>query len=198
MILDSARELGIQLSETEEFKNMLLFRAELESNETICSVLREFQEKQAELNLSELLRQTAALYRPILVRAGTDLIVEIEDGLRVYGRAEELTNVIFNLLQNAKDYTERGAVSMVAKKENGSVIITVADTGTGVDPSILPNIFQRGVKGLKSSGMGIGLAICKEIMDRHSGEIQIENREAGGALITLALPSYEGGTADEL
>jgi cell fate (sporulation/competence/biofilm development) regulator YlbF (YheA/YmcA/DUF963 family) len=49
MILDQARELGIQLSETEEFKNMLLYRAELESNESICSVLREFQEKQAEL-----------------------------------------------------------------------------------------------------------------------------------------------------
>ncbi|MFT3958511.1 MAG: ATP-binding protein [Desulfovibrio sp.] len=102
---------------------------------------------------------------------------------------KELTQVVFNIMQNAKDHTEQGSVFIRAARKNGSIIITVADTGSGIAPELLPRIFERGVKGA-NGGAGIGLAICKEIMDAHGGCIRIANNNGTGAVVTLTLPEH--------
>ncbi len=141
--------------------------------------------KRIPLDFGELIWQVAKLYRPLLERGGVDLRFFSEVKLPVFGNPEELTQVVFNVLQNAKDHTEQGSVSVSAVRENGYVIVTVADTGSGVAPEVLPRIFESGVKGAHG-GAGIGLAISKKIMEAHNGTILVTNRN--GAVVTLTLP----------
>lgn len=143
------------------------------------------------LDFGDLIRQVAKLYRPLLDRGGVDVHLHIDGECPVYGNPEELTQVIFNILQNAKNHTARGSVSIGAARKNGSIIVTVSDTGTGIAPDLLAHLFERGVKG-PNGGAGLGLPICKHIMEAHGGTIAIASEN--GAIVTLTLPEYiEGG-----
>jgi signal transduction histidine kinase len=150
--------------------------------------------KRVSINVNELTEQTAKLYRHILERAQITLNTVLPKDLPpIEGNPEELTQVLFNLLQNAKNHTESGGVTITAAAENGFVSISISDTGSGIPPQILPSIFERGVHG--GSGSGIGLAICKEIITDHGGTILAENNPTGGAKVTFTLPT--GGAENE-
>jgi signal transduction histidine kinase len=151
--------------------------------------------KRDKVDISDLIRQTAGLYRPIFERGRVKLRVSTGEGLFVYGSTEELTQVLFNVIQNAKDHTEEGSVSVKAESEKGFVTVTVTDTGTGVPPDILPRIFERGVK-ISEQGLGIGLSISKEIIESHGGTITINNTEPSGAQVKFTLPEYKNKEAN--
>ncbi|WP_178139329.1 sensor histidine kinase [Desulfovibrio litoralis] len=146
------------------------------------------------LDFGDLIQQVGRLYRPILKRDGVELHLDIEGEFPVCGNPEELTQVVFNILQNAKNHTEQGSVSISVARKNHSIIVSVCDTGSGIVPELLPRIFERGVKGTDNStggGLGIGLGICKEIMEEHGGTIAIASDN--GTTVTLVLPEYNKG-----
>jgi len=148
-------------------------------------------------NIGKMAEETANLYRHILERLGVALVTDIPDDLPpVFGNPEELTQVIFNLLQNAKNHTDTGEVSVKLKIENETIKIIITDTGTGIESEILPNVFERGVTG-RSGGSGIGLAVCKEIVTAHNGDIFIESEQGSGTAVTFTLPICKEGEADE-
>gem|GEM_PF-1852231 len=154
------------------------------------------------LNLGEAIKQTAGLYHHIYKRSGITLTLSVADNLMVFANPEEVTQVLFNLLQNAKDHGEQTSVSVTAAKQNGNVMVIINDTGTGVPPDLLPRLFERGVSGTKF-GKGIGLAICKEVMDAHGGSITITSETTGahkGTQVTLIWPesnmNEEDGNGD--
>ena len=156
---------------------------------------KEAAAKRTVLDAGEIIRQTARLYAHILERGGVTLITDIPGGLPpVFGNPEELTQVVFNLLQNAKNHTERGSVTVSAKADNGRVAVTVSDTGSGVRPELLPRIFERGVTGGK--GSGLGLSICKDILESHGGTISAESDGGNGTAVTFHLPEIKEGGAD--
>jgi signal transduction histidine kinase len=103
-----------------------------------------------------------------------------------------------NLLQNAKNHTPKGSIKITAHeteiKGGGFITVTVSDTGDGVAPELLPNIFDRGIT--DGSGTGLGLAICKDITESHGGEIKIESELNKGTAVTFTLPVYKEGEAD--
>jgi len=151
---------------------------------------KEKLEKRVNLDLSELIEQTAGLYHHIFERSNIKMDLALDAGLFVFASPEELTQVLFNLLQNARNHTEQGEVSIMAKKENDHVVITVSDTGRGIPSELFPNLFERGVSGTKV-GMGIGLAICKEVIDDHNGTITVESDLIGinkGTRVIFTLP----------
>lgn len=146
--------------------------------------------ERTQLDFGELIRQVAKLYEPLLERGGVELRLGIEGEFPVHGNPEELTQVVFNLLQNAKNHTKQGSVSVSAARENGNIVVTVSDTGTGIVQELLPRIFERGIKGV-NGGVGIGLTICKQIMEGHGGTITIASNK--GTAVTLKLPEYNVG-----
>jgi two-component system sensor histidine kinase KdpD len=82
------------------------------------------------------------------------------------------------------------------------MLIQVADRGPGVDPGDEERVFQkhyRGHQGAANEGLGLGLAICRAIVEAHSGQIWLRNRDGGGARVSVALPlrrgAFEGGAA---
>jgi signal transduction histidine kinase len=111
-----------------------------------------------------------------------------------------ITQVISNLLNNAIKFTEakvneeeegqgRGIININAEKVDGHAIISIKDTGTGIDPEILPSLFKK-FASKSYQGTGLGLYICKSIIEAHGGKIWAENNNngIGGATVTFSLP----------
>lgn len=132
--------------------------------------------------------------RPTLEASGQQLVVALpEASPYVRADAARLGQVLLNLLSNAAKYTPRGGtVSVQVSVEPARVITAVSDTGRGLEPAALDRIFnlfaQEGDAGGRS-GLGIGLALAKAILEAHGGAIQADSAGAGkGSTFTVILP----------
>jgi signal transduction histidine kinase len=99
--------------------------------------------------------------------------------------------VLANLLGNVAAHTPAGtAVQLSVEKAGDGVSITVADKGPGVDPEELPHLFETFFRGRRAAtgGMGLGLPICKGIVEAHGGTIAAFINRKGGLSVNIALP----------
>lgn len=105
-----------------------------------------------------------------------------------------ITQVISNLISNAVKFTKVGTVTVAAEKveenDRQQVIISIKDTGTGIDPEMLPKLFTKfATKSDKGTGIGLGLFISKSIVEAHGGRIWAENNKNGkGATFAFSMP----------
>jgi signal transduction histidine kinase len=116
--------------------------------------------------------------------------------LPVYADRNRVTQVISNLLNNALKFTSEGYVTITTekKKDNNSIenstvaVVNVCDSGSGVDPEMMPKLFTK-FSSKSFSGTGLGLYICKNIIEAHGGRIWAENNKDGkGATFSFVLP----------
>lgn len=127
----------------------------------------------------------------ISVTSPDELFVVNADPLR-------MQQVVWNLLNNAVKFTpDGGAISLSLQSENGSVLLTIEDTGPGIDPEFLPHVFEMFRQADSSSvrrhgGMGIGLALVHQLIQLHEGSISIVSDGPGhGAKFTIRLPARQ-------
>ena len=108
--------------------------------------------------------------------------------LVVCGDSTRLYEVILNLIYNAIKFTKKGTITIKSGKQDGHAMISVKDTGDGIDPEILARIFTKFATKLEK-GVGLGLFISKNIVEAHGGKIWAENNKDGtGATFTFTLP----------
>ncbi len=113
----------------------------------------------------------------------SNIVVEADKG--------RITQVISNLLRNAIKFTSEGVISINAFRKDHHVIVSVKDTGLGIDPEILPRLFSKFVT-KSDKGTGLGLFISKSIIDAHGGMIWAENNADGkGSKFMFSIPSGE-------
>jgi len=114
----------------------------------------------------------------------------------VMGDADALKQVLLILLDNALTHTSPGAtVEMTAAAAEGQVAISVRDTGAGIEPNVLPHIFERFYRGQVSrsgTGTGLGLSIAKELMQAQEGTITVESQVGQGSVFIVTLPQAMG------
>lgn len=136
----------------------------------------------------ELVEQAANLVQPILDKHGNRLAARADDGCpQVLANTGMVAQVLVNLCVNANRHTRGGQITLGATPApEGMVAFTVADDGDGIDEALLPRLFERGVSGDGESGLG--LAICKEVVESHGGVIGVVPRPGGGTLVTFTLP----------
>src|SRR5919197_4371795 len=125
------------------------------------------------------------------------LVYEPQD-IFVHADKGRITQVILNLLDNAVKFTNVGTIliSTQMKKEDDQksnyeeAIISITDTGTGIDPRIFPRLFAKFATKSETGGTGLGLFICKGIVEAHGGKIWAENNSDGkkGATFYFSLP----------
>jgi len=152
---------------------------------------REAAEHKKTFLLQEVIQQTARLCQPILERRGTALSLDLSSDLpAVYGSPGELTQVMFNLLSNAGRHTEGGRICVSAEETGGSICVRVSDNGSGISPEFLPHAFERCAHD-DPGGTGLGLFICKEIIEGFGGTIRIESRPGKGTEVIFTLPVCE-------
>jgi signal transduction histidine kinase len=144
--------------------------------------------------VGELIRPVIEELRPAFDTAGVGLAVEVDpDTPEVEADPGRIQLVLRNLLTNAREATPSGgAVTVVAKLRKGQAEISVTDTGRGIPPEYLERVFERffQVPGTERfGGAGLGLAIARDIVREHGGEIRCESREGAGATFRFTLPA---------
>ena len=146
----------------------------------------------AECELQRLIRRTMALLETRARQQDVALEFDApEHPLVVLADAELLQQLFLNLALNALDALPRGGRIAVACRAAGDAIeVAVADNGPGIDPNLLPRLFEPFVT-TKDTGMGLGLGICRRIAREHGGDLSAENPPGGGARFALTLPRLE-------
>jgi two-component system, OmpR family, sensor histidine kinase VicK len=107
-----------------------------------------------------------------------------------------MTQVISNLLNNAVKFIKEGGgggvISVITqrKDEDSEVVVSIKDTGKGIDPDILPKLFRKFASNSEIGGTGLGLFISKSIVEAHCGRIWAQNNpdSKGGAIFSFSLP----------
>ncbi len=127
--------------------------------------------------------------------AGENIRLEtvLDPGLgRVRADPGQIEQVVLNLVINARDAMPRGGrLTVETANGPGTVLLVVSDTGSGIDPDILPRMFEPFVTG-RERGTGLGLSTVHGIVKQGGGEIRVENRPGRGATFTVSLPRVEG------
>jgi response regulator RpfG family c-di-GMP phosphodiesterase/signal transduction histidine kinase len=121
-----------------------------------------------------------------------DYACESEIG-NIFIDKDKLKDILNNLIRNAYKFTEKGKIRVALQKTNEWMVIKVEDTGIGMSPKVLKNIFQRFHQGDSSStrkyeGTGLGLAIVKDCVEIMHGSILVESVESKGTIFTIKLP----------
>jgi two-component system sensor histidine kinase VicK len=145
-----------------------------------------------EFNLNDVLLPLIQDARNVIKNMGKeDVITQYipsDNDIVLKADKDRLSEVVWNLLDNATKFTEKGSISIASRKENNHITITVKDNGSGIDSYILPKLFTKFVT-KSEKGTGLGLYIAKSIIEAHGGKIWAENNNDGkGATFTFTLP----------
>jgi signal transduction histidine kinase/CheY-like chemotaxis protein len=154
------------------------------------------------LSLPDLLEHGLAMVRERAARQGIAISLDLAPEVGVI-RADELKlkQVVLNLLTNAVKFTpEGGSVDVSAKIAGDEAQVVVRDSGIGIDPADQERIFeafQRGGRGARSEGTGLGLTLSKRIVELHGGRIWMSSRPGAGSTFGFAVPVGQGVAAAE-
>lgn len=149
----------------------------------------------ARLDLAELVGFAVDAKRPSAEAKQLELSASLERVGYVLGDQQRLQQVVYNLLGNAIKFTPSGGRIHVALSANGSnARLIVADTGIGIDPELLPHVFERfrqadSAKPSRHGGLGLGLPIARHLIELHHGTISVHSqRPEPGTTIVIELP----------
>ena len=150
------------------------------------------------VDITEVIAYATSHVRPEAEKQHVTLVSECRESLMVLGNRDKLGQVLLNLTTNAlQAMSEGGILSIIAHQSGKSVICTVSDSGQGIRPEHMKQIFEPFFT-TKARGTGLGLALCKRIIEEHSGTIQVDSVPGKGTSFTITLPGTtarsKGGT----
>ncbi|HHJ52906.1 MAG TPA: PAS domain-containing protein [Caldithrix abyssi] len=147
------------------------------------------------LNINAVMKDVLLLVQQQTVERNIQLDVELAPHLDfIYGDADQIKQVVLNLLLNAFQAIERdGRVIVRTKQQNNRILVEIQDNGRGMIPEVQQHIFDL-YYSTKPDGSGIGLAISKKIMDAHDGRISFESVPGQGTRFVLDFPRKEAST----
>jgi two-component system sensor histidine kinase BaeS len=139
-----------------------------------------------------LLGETVASFTTAAAEAGIDLVVDSPTDLPLLDvDPVRIREVLSNLIANALRHTPRGGritASGQTGAEGRAVVFRVVDTGSGIEPELLPHVFDRFARGADSRGSGLGLAIARDLVGAHGGTITVRSEVAAGTTFEVTLP----------
>jgi two-component system phosphate regulon sensor histidine kinase PhoR len=147
------------------------------------------------VDLVSVARQAEALLTPTAAQASCSLQLDLPAALKVRGDAQQLLQVVLNLIENAIKYGSDGKlVEITGRVDQGAAILSVKDHGPGIAAHHVPRLTERFYRvsaqdSRKRGGTGLGLAIAKHIMNRHRGRLQIESELGRGSTFSIRLPT---------
>ncbi len=140
------------------------------------------------VELAPFLNNIAERFNKTAHGEGINLEVICEDRLKATADPDRLSQIIINLVSNAlKSSSSGSAIRIEASGTETETVIQVADSGRGIEDKDLPFVFERFYKG-KDGGLGLGLTIVKELVEAHSGRIEVSSEIGKGSTFTVFLP----------
>ncbi|WP_346749051.1 substrate-binding domain-containing protein [Prevotella jejuni] len=149
----------------------------------------------SDFNLAESMKQWIKLFSVSAQKKHIAISMDAPDTIVLRADQDKIERICYNLLSNALKYTsEGGEISLMAKEEDGRVMISVADNGCGISSDELPYIFDRFYQAKNAGrGTGIGLAIVKAFTELHHGEVSATSIEGKGSTFTIHIPIRQKG-----
>jgi signal transduction histidine kinase len=143
-------------------------------------------------DLSIVVTDAVAAFRPAADAAGIDLRLEIADEIPLLDvDPVRVREVVSNLVANALRHTPAGgSIGIDSRVEAGGrdVAVSVRDSGSGIEPELLPHVFDRFVKSAGSRGSGLGLAIARGLVEAHGGTIDVVSAPGEGSTFRFRIP----------
>ena len=149
------------------------------------------------LDVGELIEGLAATHEAFVYDSGLELYTSFERGVYVYGDPDLIRQATANLISNAVRYTPEGSISISVSHDDEWAYIAVADTGIGLTDEEAKMVFSRfwradSGRNREAGGLGVGLALVKEIVEQHGGTVTAKGVVNQGSTFTMALPLYNG------
>jgi signal transduction histidine kinase/ActR/RegA family two-component response regulator len=148
------------------------------------------------IELVEVVEKAIEMAGPLIEKRTQRLAVDVAPGLVIHADSTRLAQVIANLLTNAAKYTPAGgSIDVRGERDGADVVVRVRDTGVGIDPAILPNVFDMFVQERQAldrarGGLGLGLTIVKSLVHAHGGSVSAHSAGRGtGSEFAIRLPA---------
>ncbi|MBW4474116.1 MAG: response regulator [Stenomitos rutilans HA7619-LM2] len=144
-------------------------------------------------DLVDFVSQTVDSFRPYCEKKGIAVMTRLASCPQVYLDLEKFDKVLYNLLSNAMKFTpEGGTITVTLQPAGDHCLLKVTDTGIGIRPDQIPHLFERfrqaeGSANRSYEGSGLGLALVKELVDLHGGQISVESAYGSGTTFTIWL-----------
>jgi signal transduction histidine kinase len=147
------------------------------------------------IDVNQLIRNVVTGFQEDLEQHGITADVKLQEDLpKIVAHKGQLQQVLINLIRNAieamqADRNDPRALQVSSLDGNDKIIVSIEDSGAGIDPRHAENIFDAFVT-TKSAGMGLGLALCRMIIERHSGELSVSPAHPRGSIFRILLPIF--------
>jgi signal transduction histidine kinase/CheY-like chemotaxis protein/ligand-binding sensor domain-containing protein len=146
------------------------------------------------VSMGEIIERATAATSSLFDGNDVELIRDIESNMpAVDGDEHRLIQVVINLISNAVKFTTKGSIECSARLKDGEIVVSVKDSGVGIAPTDQPKVFEK-FKQVgdtltdKPKGTGLGLPICKEIVEHHGGRIWVESQIGQGSTFFFTIP----------
>jgi signal transduction histidine kinase/CheY-like chemotaxis protein len=150
------------------------------------------------VSAADVIERAVAATSSLLGAKKLILLQNVEPGLpTVTGDRDRLIQVVINLISNAVKFTDSGSITCAAGHRSGDIVVSVTDSGIGIAPADQPKVFEK-FKQVgdtltdRPKGTGLGLPICKEIVEYHGGRIWVESEIGKGSTFSFTLPVKTG------
>ena len=178
-----------------EYAHVRIIAEEAKRCEKLVQELLEFgRPKSADFirtDVEQIIQKTVNLVQPHAAKNRVETSVRIQEELPLMcADPQQLQQILLNLTLNAVDAMPKGGTLSVgaARQASDGMLITVTDTGIGIDADLLPRIFQPFFTSKKRRGLGLGLPICDRIVKAHGGKISVKSRPGEGTTFEIYLP----------
>jgi signal transduction histidine kinase len=179
-------EVLVEVQHLIRISENLLFLARGTSGKVTMSLSR--------VDLSRFVTEVSREFEVSASEKGLTLLIEPSAGpVEILADKSRLKEVLHNLIENAIRYTEKGSVTVRVRAEEGEAILSVEDTGVGIDPKDMPHVFDRFFRSDRArrayrGGSGLGLSIVRWIVESHKGQVRAESELSSGSRFYVSLP----------
>ena len=192
-----SEDLGIILQEGERLTtliNNVLDLAKIESGNTDWNM--------EPISLGEVVNRATAATAALFDEKDLKFVKDIDPNIQpIMGDEDKLIQVVINLISNAVKFTDKGSITCRLQPKQNEAIVSVVDTGSGIALEDQPKVFEK-FKQVgdtltdKPKGTGLGLPICKEIVERHGGRIWVESEVGKGSTFSFTVPNLNLSQGD--
>jgi signal transduction histidine kinase len=185
-VRDHAQQIDAQANDLLGIINNILDSAKLEAGKVELTV--------EDVDLAEVVERCVQRCRGLVGDKAVEVLFEVPGGLRARADFVKLQQVLTNLIGNAIKFTEKGSVAVRARAGSGVVEIEVADTGIGIDPAAMAQIWEpfhqgSGAIDRRFGGTGLGLSIVHSLVELMGGGVRVQSEPQRGSTFTVTLPS---------
>jgi PAS domain S-box-containing protein len=154
------------------------------------------------LSMKDVIGHAVTSTVSLFEQKGLNVVTEVEDNLpEIFGDKDRFIQVLINLISNAVKFTDSGNITIGAKVKNSNIIVSVKDQGIGISKENSLKVFEK-FKQVgdtltdKPKGTGLGLPICKQIIEHYGGKIWVESEEGKGSVFCFTVPYDKNAHTD--